>query len=70
MNKGVKYLLSAFVFYIIYLILFFVIFCLFGYYTFGAKMTELVLERLLVFPLIFDVLTIFVIYLFTEVPKK
>lgn len=70
MNNGVKYLLSAFVFYIIYLILFFVIFCLFGYYTFGDKMTELVLERLLVFPLIFDILTIFVIYLFTEVPKK
>jgi len=70
MNKGVKYLLLSVGFYIIYLLLFFTIFCLFGYYSFGDTMTELVLERLLVFPLIFDVLTLFIIYLFTEVPKK
>ena len=70
MNKGVKYLLLSIGIYVLYLLLFFGIFCLFGYYTFGDKMTSLVLERLLVFPLIFDVLTIFVIYAFTEVPKK
>ena len=70
MNKGVKYLLLSLGIYVVYLLLFFGIFCLFGYYTFGDKMTSLVLERLLVFPLIFDVLTIFVIYVFTEVPKR
>ena len=70
MNKGVKYLLLFIGSYVVYLSIFFLIFCLFGYYTIGDNMTSLVLERLLVFPFIFDVLTIFVIYVFTEVPKR
>lgn len=70
MNKGVKYLLLSLGSYIIYFILFFAIFCIFGYYTLGDQMTELVLERLLVFPFVFDLLTLFIIYLFTEVPNR
>ncbi len=70
MNKVVRYFVLFIGIYLVYLLLFFGIFCLFGYYTLGDSMTSLVLERLLVFPLIFDVLTIFVIYAFTEVPKK
>ena len=70
MKIGIKYLLLSLGLYILYFILFFTIFCLFGYYNIGDKMSELVLERLVVFPLIFDTLTVFIIYLFTEIPKK
>ena len=70
MNKIVKYLLLSIGIYVLYFLLLFLIFCLFGYYNLGDKMSELVIERLIVFPLIFDLLTLFIIYIFTEVPKK
>lgn len=70
MKKGIKYLLLSLGIYALYFMLFFTIFCIFGYYNLGDKMSELVLERLLVFPLIFGVLTIFVVYIFTEKPKR